>query len=89
MPNDLRLRIGTEVAMIEIGGTPAQVANAIRRYMRRLGIPIVDVPQEDMVAFLAHVKDDVKRISKEAQTAEADATAHATNLAQAESDNPL
>lgn len=89
MPQDLRLRIGNEVVTEEIGGTPAQVAAAMKRFMRRLGIPIVDVPTTDMSAFLKHIKDDVKRTSKEVQIAEADATAHATNAAQAESDNPL
>lgn len=89
MASDLRLRIGGASATITFGGTDAQVANAIRRYMRRLGIPIVDVPQTDMESFLNHLKDDVKRIAREEQIRESDAAAHATHIAQAELDNPL
>lgn len=37
MPQDLRIRVGVEVATITLGGTPAQVAAALARNKHRRG----------------------------------------------------
>lgn len=87
MPEDLRLRLGTEVATITFTGTPAKIGNVIERFMRRKGITVTDIAQTDMLAFLAHWVDETKRVSKEAQTAELNAEQQATIQSTVDADN--
>lgn len=89
MPQDLRLRVGNEVATIPLGGTPVQVAAALTRFAVSYGIPINGTPTENLTAILEHVRDDVRRRSKEVQTAEKSAIADATIQQEVEADNPL
>lgn len=89
MASDIRIRIGAVSATLAINGSDQQTADALRRYARSLGIPINGTAQENLIAILEHWRDEVRRVSKQVQVAEADAVSHAANVAQAESDNPL
>lgn len=72
MPNDLRLRVGAATGTITFNPalSDAQVANALRRYARSLGIPTDGTPQENLTAILQHWLDDVRRRSKAVQLAD-------------------
>lgn len=89
MPQDLRLRVGIEVATITLGGTPAQVAAALERFARSLGITINGTPQENLTAILEHFKSDVKTRSKAVQAAEKRLVSEAQIAAEVDADNPL
>lgn len=89
MPQDLRLRVGSEVAQITLGGTAQQVADALTRFATSLGIPITGTATEKLTAVLEHIRDDVRRRSKAIQAADLRATNEATIAQQIETDNPL
>lgn len=89
MAEDIRLRIGVEVATLNLNNTPAKISKVIERYMRRMGIPITGVAQTDMLAFLTHWVDETKRVSKEAQVAELTAQNLESISQTIENDNAL
>lgn len=89
MPQDLRIRVGVEVAQITFGGTPQQVAAALTRFATSLGIAINGTPTENLTAILEHMRDDVKRRSKAVQIASDLAVAQVAIEATAETENPL
>ncbi|MBK8051017.1 MAG: hypothetical protein IPK16_30345 [Anaerolineales bacterium] len=70
MASDLRLRVGGATGIITFNATDAQVAEALRRYARRLGIPAGGTANENLTAILEHLRDEIRRIAKEVQTAE-------------------
>lgn len=89
MPEDLRIRVGSEVATIPLGGTPAQIAAALTRVASSLGIPTSGTATENLTAILLHVKDDWKRTSKQVQRQELLAAQAAQIDSIVENDNPL
>lgn len=89
MASDLRLRVGGATAMITFAATDQQVADALRRYARRLGIPVNGTANENLTAILEHIRDDVRRIAKEVQAAELRAANETTIQATVESENGL
>lgn len=89
MPNDLRLRVGAVVAILPLGGTDQQVADALRRFARSLGITSEGTPQEQLTAILEHFRDDVKRRSKAVQTEQKRAEGEAAIAAIVDADNAL
>lgn len=89
IPNDLRLRVGNEVAQITLGGTPQQVADALTRFATSMGIPTTGTPTENLTAILEYIKDEVKRRSKDTQRAQLRAANEAAITQQVEADNAL
>lgn len=91
MPNDLRLRVGAATATVTLNPalSDAQVANALRRYARSLGISIDGTPQENLTAILQHWVDDVRRRSKAVQLMDLAAERSIADAATVEADNPL
>lgn len=89
MPQDLRIRVGTEVAQVTLGGTAQQVAAALTRFATSLGIPVDGTPTENLTAVLTHIVDDVRRRSKAAQTAEKQAVSNALIQQEVDADHPL
>lgn len=89
MASDIRLRVGGATATLVFGATDQQVADALRRYARSLGIAAEGTPQEQLAAILEHFRDDVVRRSKAVQTAEKRAVADVTIAAEVSADNPL
>lgn len=89
MAEDLRLRVGNEVATISFAGGAAKVAAVLERFAASLGIPTTGTPTENLTAILEHVRDDAKRRSKEVQRAELRQANEATITATVESDNAI
>lgn len=89
MPQDLRVRVGVEVATITLGGTPQQVAAVLERFAIRMGIPVTGTATEKLTAILEYIRDEVKRYSKEAHRAELRAANEAGIETTVESDNAL
>lgn len=89
IPNDLRIRVGVEVGTITFGGTPAQVADVLRRFAISQGIPITGTATENLVAILEHFRDEAKQGSKQAQRAELRAANEAGIETTVELDNAL
>lgn len=94
MASDLRIRIGNVSAMISLNGSvgnvsDAQVADALRRFATSLGIPITGTPTENLTAILEHIKDDVKRRSRQTQRSELTIQYEQTIIAQIDADNDL
>ncbi|MES2934313.1 MAG: hypothetical protein V4805_12600 [Pseudomonadota bacterium] len=89
MPQDLRIRVGVEVATITINGTAQQVAAALERYASSQGITITGTATENLTAILEHIKVEVRRRSKEVQKAQLEAANAAAIEATVELDNPI
>lgn len=89
MASDLRLRVGAATALLTFNATDAQVADALRRFARSLGITIDGTPQEQLMAILEHFRDDVVRRSKAVQTAEKRAEGEAAIVAVVDAENAL
>lgn len=89
MASDLRLRIGAASAMITFGGTDQQVADALERFAVSLGIPNTGTATERLTAILEHLRDEVKRRSKDAQRASLRAANEAAIEQTVEQDNAL
>lgn len=89
MASDLRIRVGSASATITFAATDQQMAEALRRYARRLGIATNGTANENLTAILEHIRDDVRRIAKAEQAAELRAANEATILSTVESDNGL
>lgn len=88
MPEDLRIRVGAEVATITLTGTPAQIAAYLRRYARSLGISVDGTPTENLVAILNHWRNEVIQVSKRVQTKELEDANKAAIAVTVEADNP-
>lgn len=89
MPQDLRVRVGVEVATITLGGTPQQVAAVLERFAVRRGIPITGTATENLTAILEYVREEVKRYSKEEHRAQLNAANAAAIEVTVETDNTL
>lgn len=89
MASDIRLRVGNVTALLTLGGTDQQIAQALTRYATSLGIPLNGTPTENLTAVLEHIRSDVKARAKQVQAAEKRVISEATIAAEVEADNPL
>jgi hypothetical protein len=89
MASDLRIRVGTATGTITFGGTDTQIAAALRRYASSLGISVEGTAVENLTAILEHIRDDVKRISKQVQASELRSSNEAQIQQTVESENSL
>lgn len=89
MASDLRLRVGGATALLTFNATDAQVAAILRRFARNVGISVEGTPQEQLVAILTYLRDDVRARSITVQVADAREANEETIRQQAEADNAL
>lgn len=89
MPEDIRLRVGTEVVTLPLNGGASKVAAVLTRFATSLGIPITGTATENLTAILEHVRDDVKQRSKVQQQADLRKANEAAITATVDSDNAL
>lgn len=89
MPQDLVLRVGSDVATYTFPGTAAQVRQSIVRICKSLGISTEGTPAEVGQRLLAHIVDDLKQRAEAQSVQELEAAQRVTNVAQAKTDNPL
>lgn len=88
---DIRLRVGAATATVTINPalSDAQIASALRRYARSLGIAVDGTPQENLTAIAQHWLDDVRRRSRAVHLADLAAERAASDAATVDGDNAL
>lgn len=89
MPQDLRLRVGNEVATITLNGTAQQCAAILDRFLRSWDITPTGNAVTDMTATLEKIRVEVIRRSKEKHTAELRLAGEASIQATVDAENGL
>jgi hypothetical protein len=53
MPNRIILEVGTKSVEVPLGGTPTQILNVLRRYVRTANLPVApDATPEDLATAI-------------------------------------
>lgn len=89
MAGSIAITVGATTYSLPINGTNAQIAAALTRYARSLGISTSGTNEQNMTAILEHVRDDIRRRSKAIQLADLAAAQAAANRATVDADNTL
>jgi len=89
MAGNISITIGSNTFTLPLAATNAQIGSALTRYARSLGISTAGTNAESMTAILEHIRDDIRRRSKDAQLADIEAAQDAANQATVDADNPL
>ena len=89
MAGSIAIAVGATTYSLPVNGTNAQIAAALTRYARSLGISTSGTNEQNMDAILKHIRDDISRRSKAVQLADLAAAQAAANQATVDADNAL
>ena len=89
MASHISIKVGGTTATLPLNATDAQVAAALRRYARSLGLLTEGTTQAQLTAVLERIRGDIVQHSRQVQLADKRSEVEATVLAEVDADNAL